>query len=57
MTSPTAFDSELLRWLNVWRKQPTVPITVTSLLVKHADELFFPNVRELLKVPISLIFL
>ena len=40
------------RWQNLWRTQPpaTEGIHVTSQLAKHAGHIFFPNIRELLKV-------
>ena len=42
----------LLRWKNVWQAHAEIGrgINVTSLLANHADSMFFPNVRELLKV-------
>jgi hypothetical protein len=46
---PAAFDSELLRWRGYWTLQAT-PVSVSTLLAVHADTIFFPNVRELLKI-------
>ena len=47
-----ALEGELLRWKNVWQAHAELGrgINVTSLLANHADCMFFPNVRELLKV-------
>lgn len=51
MPLPSAFDSELQRWMNYWKCQiPVSPYSVTSLLSSHADALFYPNVRELLTI-------
>ena len=52
MPLPSAFDSELLRWMNYWKRQPqpVASSSVTSILATHADNIFFPNVRELLKI-------
>ena len=46
-------QSELFRWMNHWKRQEASDyesISVSSLLAKHADNIFFPNVRELLKI-------
>lgn len=52
MPISASFNSELIRWYNFWRKLPKQELSqsVTSLLTNKADELFFPNVRELLKI-------
>ena len=53
----SAFESELFRWKR-YCKQPALDnVSVRCLLwSKHADNLFFPNVRELLKIlPVLLI--
>jgi len=50
---PASFESELFRWMNNWKRQAASDyesISVSSLLAKHADDIFFPHVRELLKV-------
>uniref|UniRef100_UPI00358F763F 52 kDa repressor of the inhibitor of the protein kinase-like n=1 Tax=Myxine glutinosa TaxID=7769 RepID=UPI00358F763F len=51
MPLPSAFQSELQRWMNYWKRQlPISASSVTSLLTFHADATFFPNLRELLKI-------
>ena len=46
-----AFHSEFRRWYVHWKREGEVPhISATELIAKHADEIFFPNVRELLKI-------
>lgn len=53
MPLPSSFESELFRWMNHWKRQEASDyesISVCSLLAKHADNIFFPNVRELLKI-------
>ena len=52
MPLPSSFESELFRWMNHWKRQAVSDyesISVSSLLANHADDIFFPNVRELLK--------
>ena len=52
MPLPSSFESELFRWMNHWKQQAASDyesISVSSLLAKHADDIF-PSVRELLKV-------
>ena len=46
----SAFESELSRWANHCKRQAIEETSVTSLLSKHADNMFFPNIRELLKI-------
>ena len=50
--SHMSFDSKLLRWMNYWKQQaaPVASTSVTTLLATHTDNIFFPNVRELLKI-------
>lgn len=51
MPLPSAFQSELQRWINYWKRQlPISSSSVTSLLAFHADATFFPNLRELLEI-------
>ena len=52
MSISPALEGELLRWKNVWQAHAELGrgINVTSLLANHADSMFFPNVRDLLKV-------
>ncbi|KAG0711383.1 repressor of the inhibitor of the protein kinase [Chionoecetes opilio] len=51
MPLPSAFQSELQRWMNYWKRQlPISASSVTNLLTFHADATFFPNLRELLKI-------
>ncbi|PFX20337.1 hypothetical protein AWC38_SpisGene15207 [Stylophora pistillata] len=53
MSLPSSFESELFRWMNQWKRQEASDyesISVSSPLAKHADNIFFPNVRELLKI-------
>ena len=48
---PAAFESELFRWSNKWKRQEAMPDeSVASIIASHADGIFFPNVRELLKI-------
>lgn len=48
---PAAFDSELIRWSCHWKRQETVKDeSITSIIANHADEIFSPNVHELLKI-------
>ena len=48
---PAAFESELFRWSNHWKRQEAMPDeSVTSIMASHADGIFFPNIRELLKI-------
>jgi hypothetical protein len=47
----TAFDSEIFRWCNYWkRREMKEDQPITTVIVQHADQIFFPNVRELLKI-------
>ena len=50
MPLASAFQSELRRWLIHWRRLDTVSMSVTSLIATHADEMFYPNIKELLKI-------
>ena len=52
MPLPSAFDSELFRSINHWKRQPQPVVggSVTSILPTDADNIFLPNVRELLKI-------
>lgn len=53
MPLPSSFESVLFRWMNHWKRQEASDyesISISSLLVKHADNIFFPNTRELLKI-------
>jgi len=47
LTLPSAFESELMRLQSLWKQQPTplLFVAVTTLLSKHADEIF-PNARD-----------
>ena len=48
-----AFESELFRWSNHWKRQEAIPDeSVASIIASHADGIFFPNIRkpELLKI-------
>ena len=46
-----AFESQLFRWSNHWKKQKAMPDeSVASIIASHADGIFFPNIRELLKI-------
>ena len=48
---PAAFESELFRWSNHWNRQEAMPDeSVTSIMASHADGIFLPNIRELLKI-------
>ena len=47
---PSSFESELFRWINYWKCQAASnyeSISVSTLLAKRANNIFFPNVREL----------
>lgn len=53
MPLPSSFENELFRWMNHWKRQEASDyesISVSTLLAKHADNIFFPNVKELLKI-------
>lgn len=56
LPEPSTFESEIVRWMNYWKRQeplsPSMP--VTSILANHANETFFPNVRELLIILVVL---
>ena len=46
-----AFESELFRWSNHWKRQAAIPDeSVASIIASHGDGIFFPNMRELLKI-------
>ena len=48
---PVAFESELFRWSNHWKRQEAMPDeSVASIIASHANGIFFPNLRELLKI-------
>ena len=48
---PVAFESELFRWSNHWKRQEAMPDeSVASIIASDADSIFFPNIRELLKI-------
>ena len=48
---PAAFESELFRWSNHWKRQEAMPDeSVPSITASHADGIFFSNIRELLKI-------
>ena len=48
---PAAFESELFRWSNHWKRQEAMPDeSVAHIIASHADGIFFPNKRELLKI-------
>ena len=49
MPLSSAFDSELFRWQQCCKSINTY-MSVTTLLTSYADNKFFPNVRELLKI-------
>ena len=47
---PSSFKSELFRWINYWKCQAASnyeSISVSTLLAKRANNIFFPNIREL----------
>ena len=47
---PSSFKSELFRWINYWECQASSDyesISVSTLLAKRANNIFFPNIREL----------
>ncbi|PFX17857.1 52 kDa repressor of the inhibitor of the protein kinase [Stylophora pistillata] len=49
---PAVFQSQLFRWPNHWKRQKAMrDESVASILASHADGIFFPNIRELLKIP------
>ena len=53
MPLPSSFQSVLFQWMNHWKRQEALDyesFSVSSLLAKHADNIYFPNVRELLKI-------
>ena len=52
MPLSSAFDSELFRWQQCCKSINTssASMSVTTLLTSYADNTFFPNVRELLKI-------
>ena len=53
MPLPSSFESELFCLMNQWKGQAASDyesISVSLLLAKQVDNIFFPNVRELLKI-------
>ena len=53
MLSPSSFESELFRLINDWKRQSESDESISlcsNVSAKHADSIFFPNVRELLKI-------
>ena len=53
---PSSFRSELFRWMNYWKYQAASDyesISVSALLAKHADNIFFPKIRELKILAVS----
>ena len=53
MPLPSSFESELFCWINQWKHQAASDYESTSvflLLEKQVENIFFPNVRELLKI-------
>lgn len=46
----SALESELFRWKGYCQQKALGDVSVTGLLSSHADNLFFPNIRELLKI-------
>ena len=53
MPLPSSFDSELFCLMNQWKRQAASDyesILVSLLLAEQVDNIFFPNVRELLKI-------
>ena len=48
---PEGFESELFRLSNHWKRQDSMPDeSVASIIASHVDGIFFPNIRELLKI-------
>ena len=56
MSSSSSFENEVFRWINHWKRQSASDesISVSSLLANSADNIFFPNVRQLLKILVFL---
>ena len=53
MPLPSSFESELFCLMNQWKRRAASDyesISVSLLLAKQVDNIFFPNVRELLKI-------
>ena len=57
MPLPSSLESELLRCMNHWKRKAasdyksiSISLLFSWLLAKHADNIFFPNVREPLKI-------
>ena len=46
----STLESELFRWKGYCQQKALGNVSVTGLLSSHADNLFFPNIRELLKI-------
>ena len=53
----SSFKSEVFQWINHWKRQLASDkyISVSSLLAKSADNIFFPNGRQLLKILVILL--
>jgi len=49
LPSPFGLDNELRRWKDQWSKESEVPHSLKDCLV-HADNCFYPNIRQLLLV-------
>lgn len=48
---PAAFEIEIFRWVCYCKKrEETTDESATSIIANHADEMFFPNIRELFKI-------
>ena len=48
---PASLESELFRWSNDWKRQEAMPDeSAASIIASHADGIFFPSIRELLKI-------
>ena len=48
---PAVFESGLFCWSNHWKRQEAMPDeSIASIIASHADGIFFPNIRELLKI-------
>lgn len=46
---PACFEGELFRWACYWkRRENRNDESITSIVANHADNIFFPNIRELL---------
>jgi len=48
---PAAFENELFRWSNHWKRQEAMPVeSVASIIASRAYGIFLPNIRGLLKI-------